>query len=92
MGSTGISTLSVTIPATGWSTDSTAVYPKYCDITISGLTANDVARVNLSTAEQATAVACGLCPTCETMSGKLRLRAVSVPAASMAAQCRVEKA
>lgn len=83
--------VSVTIPATGWGSDSTAVYPKYYDIAVSGVTAKDRASVAIALAAQSTAAACGLCPVCETMAGKIRLRSASVPAAGMAANYWIEK-
>ena len=92
MGSTGISTSTITIPTTGWGNDSTARYPRYCDIAVSGLTANDVVRVYLPAAAQSAAIACGLCPVCETLAGKVRLRAAIPPTSAISAQIRVEKA
>lgn len=88
---THVSATSVTIPKTGWGSDSTATYPKYYDIAVSGVTASDRANVDIAPAALSTAAACGLCPTCETLAGKIRLRAVKVPAASMAATYWVEK-
>lgn len=82
---------SVTIRTTGWGSDSTAVYPKYYDIAVSGVTEKDWACVDISPAALSTAAACGLCPACETLAGKIRLRAVSVPAESMAANYWIEK-
>lgn len=82
---------SVTIPTTGWGSDSTADYPKYYDIAVTGVTASDRANVDIATASMSKAVACGLCQTCETLAGKIRVRAVSVPAAAITAQYWVEK-
>ena len=82
---------SVTIPATGWGSDSTAGYPKYYDLAVSGVTASDRAELTLAPAALSTATACGLCPTCETLAGKVRLRAASVPAVAMAANYWIEK-
>lgn len=79
------SAAAVTIPNSGWSSDSTAGYPKYYDLTVAGLAEKDRAEVTVAPAGLETAAACGLCPTCEAMEGKLRLRAAGVPAASMAA-------
>lgn len=81
----------ITIPATGWGGDSTSGWPKYYDIAVSGVTANDYAAVTLSPAGLITAAACNLCPACETLAGKVRIRAEKVPAAAIAAQCRIEK-
>lgn len=88
---THISATPVTIPKTGWGSDSTATYPKYYDIAVSGVAASDRANVDIAPTALSTAAACGLCPTCETLAGKIRLRAVRVPAASMAATYWIEK-
>lgn len=88
---THISATSVTIPTTDWASDSTATYPKYYDIAVTDVTASDRATVVIAPASMSTAVACGLCPVCETLAGKIRLRAVRVPTASMAATYWIEK-
>lgn len=76
---------SITIPTTGWSSDSTADYPLYYDFDIADVTEDDHVIVDLPPASLSAAAACGLCPACETLAGKIRLRAVNVPAASMTA-------
>ena len=81
----------VTITITGWGSDSNANYPRYYDITAEGVTANDSADVVISPSSVGTATACGLCPVTETLAGKIRIRAVSVPSASIAAQYWVGK-
>jgi len=83
--------VSVTIPTAGWSSDDTARYPKYYDIAVAGITESDHASVDLSPASAGTAIDCGLCPTCEMMAGRIRIRAGSVPTASMTAYCWIEK-
>ena len=40
-----VNIMSLTIPASGWSSDSTAGCPYYLDIPVSGLTANDCVAV-----------------------------------------------
>ncbi len=82
---------SLTIPTSGWGSDSTATYPKYYDIAVSGVTVNDRANVDLAPVSAGTATACGLCPACETLAGKVRIRAVSIPTASMTANYWIEK-
>jgi len=81
----------VTIPTSGWGSDSTEGWPKYYDISVSGVAANDRANIDLPPAGLVTAAACGLCPCCETLAGKIRIRAVSVPTVAMTAQYRIEK-
>lgn len=88
---THISAVSVTIPTTGWGSDSTAIYPKYYDIAVTGATASDRASVDISTASIGTAIACGLCPAAETLAGKIRIRAASVPTAALTANYWIEK-
>lgn len=88
---THVSAVSVTIPTTGWNSDSTVAYPKYYDIAVSSVTVKDRASVDIAPAAMGTAVACGMCPACETLEGKIRLRAVSVPAKSMTANYWIEK-
>ena len=88
---THISPTSVTIPKTGWNSDSTAKYPKYYDIAVTGVTASDRANVDIAPAALGTAEDCGLCPACETLAGKIRLRAVSVPTETMTATYWIQK-
>jgi len=78
--------VSMTIPTTGWSTDSNnTTYPKYYDFAVNGLTADDRAEIIISVASAQTAADCGICPTNETIAGYIRLRAMSEPAASITA-------
>lgn len=82
---------SCTIPVSGWASDSTADYPKYYDISVSGITNKDRATVTLAPASLSIAAKCGLCCTCETLNGKIRLRAKSVPTVAMTAEYWIEK-
>lgn len=69
------------LPASGWKEDAAAeAYPMYYDFAVPGVTAKDRASVVLAPASQAAAIACGLCPTNETIAGKIRFRADTVPA------------
>lgn len=81
----------VTIPVSGWSSDSTAGYPKYYDISVSGITANDRASITIAQASLAAAKACGMCPSNETLAGKIRIRAARVPTAAITAQYWIDK-
>src|SRR5699024_12561216 len=47
--------VSVTIPTTGWQTDSTegAVYPQYYDIPVEGVTSKDIPQVCIARASEA---------------------------------------
>ena len=83
--------VSFTIPASGWASDNTADYPQYYDLAVSGVTAADRADVAVAPAGFRTAADCGLCPSSETLEGKIRLRAVSVPAENISAVYWLEK-
>ena len=76
---------SITIPTSGWSSDSEATYPNYCDIAVSGITADNRAEVTISTGSLGAASACGLCPTNETIAGYIRIRAKTVPTTAITA-------
>ena len=85
--------VAVSIPATGWQMDAAegAAYPMYCDISVSGLTSVDIADVRIAPDSQPAAIACGLCATSETLTGVIRLRAVSAPAEALAAEYVITK-
>ena len=78
----------VTIPTTGWQTDSTegAVYPQYYDIT-----SKDIPQVCIARASEAAANACGMSRTCETVTGAIRLWAGSVPTTAILAEYVIEE-
>lgn len=80
----------VTIPTTGWASDSTTGYPNYYDITVAGVTANDRAEITIAPDSIGTAISCGLCPTNETMAGKIRVRAANIPKADIMAEYWIE--
>jgi len=81
----------VTIPTSGWGSDTTTAYPKYYDITVTGVTADDRASVDIAPASMSAAIACAMCPATETLAGKIRIRAASIPSAAIAANYWVEK-
>lgn len=85
--------VSVTIPTTGWQEDSNedAAYPQYYDIAVEGVTADDIPTVCIAPASLAAASACGMCQTCETVAGAIRLRAASAPTSAIQAEYRVEQ-
>ena len=79
--------VAVTIPVSGWNEDASSTsYPMYYDIAVTGAAASDRAEVTIAPESMDTAKACGLCPTNETLSGKIRVRAASVPTAEIAAE------
>lgn len=76
-------------PATGWKTDSSVPgYTNYIDIAISGLTAADYVAVDVAPASSAVARAANFVAT-ESRAGILRLRAASVPTATISAQYHI---
>lgn len=79
-----VEVVSLSIPASGWSTDSTAACPCYKDVAISGLTAADVVAVVVAPSSTAVAAAAGLATT-ESRAGVLRLRAQRAPTAAISA-------
>ncbi|MBQ9346619.1 MAG: hypothetical protein IJT94_04655 [Oscillibacter sp.] len=79
------------IPATGWGSDSTAGYPYYYDLAISGVTTSDRADVVVPADALAVAMDCELCPVTQTRDGYIRLRAASVPATAMTADYQITK-
>ena len=79
-----VNIMSLTIPASGWSSDSTAGCPYYLDIPVSGLTANDCVAVVVAPTCAKTALTAGLTST-ESFAGKLRLRAQQTPTAALTA-------
>ena len=81
----------LSIPATGWGSDSTTGYPYYYDLAVSGVTADDRADVTFSADALALAVDCGICPVVQTMDGYIRLRAASVPASALTADYQITK-
>lgn len=84
--------VSLTIPKTGWSDDAASTsYPKYLDITASSITAKDSVNIAISPSSMAVAIACGMCPTSETLSGKIRIRAKSAPSANIQAEYRLNQ-
>lgn len=62
-----------------WQCDEAGEYPYYCDIAASDVTAADRAEVTLAPESLLASVECGLCPTCETLAGAIRLRAAQPP-------------
>ena len=81
--------VSFSIPATGWKTDSSVPgYTNYIDIEISGLTAADYVAVDVAPASSVVARAANFVAT-ESRAGILRLRAASVPTATISAQYHI---
>lgn len=81
-----VATAALTIPNTGWGTDSTVTgYTAYVDVAVSGLTANDVVVVMIAAKSASVADTACLCGACESLAGKLRIRAKHTPTAALSA-------
>ena len=85
------SIVSATLPATGWSRDDASAYPYYYDLAAAGVTAADIASVTVSPSGIGAAVACGLCPTNETIADAIRFRSCDAPTAAIALEYEIAK-
>lgn len=75
-----------TIPIEGWQTDTeVAGFPNYIDITLDGVTSNDIVNVNVAPISTSVAAKAQFTNT-ESFDGYLRLRAKSVPTETISAQ------
>lgn len=77
--------INVTIPASNWESDS-FIYPKYYDITIEGVTANDRADIIILPKSMKTVADCGFCAVSETFVGGVRVRALKQPTETISAE------
>ncbi|WP_295761152.1 hypothetical protein [uncultured Oscillibacter sp.] len=85
-----------TVPAAGWASEEIDEngegeadmheYSYYYDLAVGGITAKDRVDVTISPGSIGTATVCGLCPTTETLAGKIRLRSASRPNENIAAE------
>ena len=80
--------VSFTIPANGWGEDDSSPGYFYCDISIEGLLDTDIVDVTVLPEFYDVAGAAGFIAT-ESLPGKLRLRAASVPEAEISAQYHI---
>lgn len=79
------------LQTSGWVRDGPDGYPYRLDVLAEEVTARDRAEVVLEPASQETALKCALCPSCETLDGRIRFWAASIPAADIAAEYWIEK-
>ena len=77
--------VSCVLPVAGWVRDGPSGYPYRLDVLAEGITGRDRAEVVLEPSSQDTARKCALCPSCETLDGRIRFWATSIPAADIAA-------
>ncbi len=78
--------ISFSIPSSGWVAEEMGQNKYYIDIKVDGITAKDLVTVNISPVGQVTAIACGLCPTNETLQGVVRLWAEAIPTSEISAE------
>ena len=83
--------VSCVLPVAGWVRDGPSGYPYRLDVLAEGITGRDRAEVVLEPSSQDTARKCALCPSCETLDGRIRFWATSIPAADIAAEYWIEK-
>lgn len=88
----------VTIMASGWKLPdgqttpaATDVYPYFYDLKVDGVTALDRASISVAVGSLEDAALCGLCPTCETGNGVIRLWSAGVPGKDITAQYWIEQ-
>lgn len=80
-----------TIPTVGWhvaddEAEELSGFPVYYDLPVAGVTAKDRATISLAPSAGEAAMACGICTTSETLAGKIRIRAATLPTQSMEAE------
>lgn len=82
-----------TIAANAWQENSseTSEFVYYADITVSGLTVNDYAEVNFNRTSQNIIATANICPSGDTMSGKIRIYAKNIPTDSISGQYIITK-
>lgn len=81
--------VSVTIPTSGWNSDNTAVYPYFYDLKSEGITVNDIAEIVILPESMSTAVECGICPTNQTFTNKIRIRSAKIPGQQIKAEYNI---
>lgn len=74
-----IKNVPITISTSGWSNDNTAVYPYFYDLNVAGITANDIAEIVILPDSLNAAIDCGICPTNQTLTDKIRIRSAKIP-------------
>lgn len=84
--------ISLIIPATGWGIDAdSGDYSSYCDIAVTGITAKDRVDITIAPGSMATAIACGMCSTNQTLAGKVRVWAMCAPDVAISAEYRINQ-
>ena len=75
----------ITIPVSGWLSDSHD-YPKYYDIALENVTENDRVDIMIAPESMITALNCGFYGRTETSTGKVRVRAMTIPTEAIHAE------
>lgn len=86
-----ISSAALTIPVEGWINDNETPFNLFYDFEVDGLTADDVINISIAPNHQGLCVDCGLCPTCEILDSKLRIRSKAFPTAEISAEYYILK-
>ena len=86
---------SISLSTSGWQevtpANSVGDYNYYYDITFASVDASDLPIVSVAPASLDVSANCGLCQTCESMSGKIRVYAKTVPSDTISVSCWVIK-
>ena len=79
--------ITIVIPTEGWQSDDFD-YPNYYDIAVEGITEQDRADILFLPESMKTAAECGFCSITETLTGKIRVRAMTVPKEAITTEIR----
>ena len=82
--------ITITIPVEGWISDNFD-YPNYYDIAVEGITEQDRADILFLPESMKTAAESGFFSMTETFDGKIRIRAMTVPAQALSAEVILKK-
>ena len=84
---------SISISTSGWQELETTMgdYAYYYDITVNTIDSSDLPIVVVSPSSMSVSAECGLCQTCESLNGTIRLFAKTVPSENMTISCWVIK-
>ena len=77
--------ITITIPVERWQADNFD-YPNYYDIVVEGITENDRADILFLPESMKTAAESGFFSMTETFTGKIRVRAITVPTQALSAE------
>ena len=82
--------ITIVIPIEGWLNDNFD-YPNYYDIAVEGVTENDRADILFLPESMKTAAESGFFSMTETLEGKIRVRAMTVPTQALSAEVILKK-